>query len=188
MADGPGKKLEEKHVFFEEIFINIHSENLLKLSKERLQYFCNALKLKVSGEEKELVQRLEPLGKCKQLFDKKVARIQEFYKFSTVLDPRSIPPPTAKWKVIGKNIDVAVPLVTESIIKEYQKAKYAGGKGQYRKAYRLFSSRRIMSVKATESSEHSGVMYVKASILKSYTGSVSRSATIRFANNIPVKA
>ena len=45
-----------------------------------------------------------------------------------------------------------------------------------------------MSVKATEASEHSGVMYVKAMILKSYTGSVSRPATILFANNTPVKA
>ena len=78
---------------------------------------------------------------CKQLFDKEVARIQENYKFSTALDPSSIPPPSARWKVIGKNTDVAAPIVTESIIKEYQRAKYAGGKGQYRKSYRLFSSR-----------------------------------------------
>ena len=40
---------------------------------------------------------------------------------------------------------------------------------------------------ATKASEHSGVMYVKASVLKSYTGSVSRPATILFANNTPVK-
>ena len=182
------EKHESKHVPYEEIFADINSENLPKLSKEKLKSFCNFLKLKVSGEKKELVQRLEPLGKCKQLFDKKVARIQEDYKFSTALDPSSIPPPSARWKVIGKNTDVAAPIVTESTIKEYQKAKYAGGKGQYRKAYRLFSSRRIMSVKATEASEHSGVIYVKASILKSYTGSVSRPATILFANNTPVKA
>ena len=45
-----------------------------------------------------------------------------------------------------------------------------------------------MSVKATESSEHSGALYVKGNILKSYTGSVSRPATILFVNNIPVKA
>ena len=44
-----------------------------------------------------------------------------------------------------------------------------------------------MSVKATKASEHSGVMYVKASILKSYTGSVSRPATILFASNTSVK-
>ena len=44
-----------------------------------------------------------------------------------------------------------------------------------------------MSVKATKASEHSGIMYVKASILKSYTGSVSKLASILFANNTPVK-
>ena len=60
-----------KHVSFEQIFIDIQSENLDKLSKERLQYYCNALKLKVSGDNKELTQRLEPLAKCKKLFAKK---------------------------------------------------------------------------------------------------------------------
>ena len=44
-----------------------------------------------------------------------------------------------------------------------------------------------MSVEATESSEHSGALYVKGNILKSYTGSVSRPATILFVNNILVK-
>ena len=34
--------------------------------------------------------------------------------FSTTLDPASIPPPSAGWKVIGKNTDVAAPIVTES--------------------------------------------------------------------------
>ena len=167
MADGQNKKCEEKRFTFEEIFASINPENLHKLSKERLQHFCNALELKVSGEKQELVQRLQPLGKCKKLFEKKVAGIRQDYKFSTALDPTSIPPPSARWKVIAKDSDIAVPIVNESTIKEYQKAKYAGGKGQYRKAYRLFSSRRIMSVKAAETSEHPGVMYVRASILNS---------------------
>lgn len=34
-----------------------------------------------------------------------------------------------KWKVIGKKKDAAVPIVTKSTIKDYQKAKYARGKG-----------------------------------------------------------
>ena len=34
-----------KAFFFEEILINIPSENLSKLSKERMQYFSHALKL-----------------------------------------------------------------------------------------------------------------------------------------------
>ena len=34
-----------KAFFFEEVLINIPSENLLNLRKERMQYFCYALKL-----------------------------------------------------------------------------------------------------------------------------------------------
>ena len=38
-------KTRTKAFFFEEILINIRSENLPQLSKERMQYFCHALKL-----------------------------------------------------------------------------------------------------------------------------------------------
>ena len=38
-------KTRTKVLFFEETLINIPSENLPKLSKERIQYFCRALKL-----------------------------------------------------------------------------------------------------------------------------------------------
>ena len=38
-------KTQTKAFFFEEILVNIPSENLPKLSKERMQYFCHALKL-----------------------------------------------------------------------------------------------------------------------------------------------
>ena len=40
-----GVKTRTKAFFFEEILINIPSENLPKLSKGRMQYFCHALKL-----------------------------------------------------------------------------------------------------------------------------------------------
>ena len=106
LPDFAGFKMADsqtKHVSFEQIFIDIHSENL---------------------------DKLEPLAKCKKLFTKKVAAITEDYKFSTALDSNLIPPPSANWKVIGRNKDEAVPIVTESTIKDYQKAKYAaGGKG-----------------------------------------------------------
>ena len=68
---------QTKHVSFEQIFIDIQWENLDKLSKERLQYYCNALKLKVSGDNKELTQILETLAKCKKLFTKKVTGITD---------------------------------------------------------------------------------------------------------------
>ena len=72
-----GVKTRTKAFFFEEILINIPSENLPKLSKERMQYFsCREAKLK------------EPTlsCKCKQLFDEQVARTKDDYKFSTAKD------------------------------------------------------------------------------------------------------
>ena len=38
-------KTRTKAFFFEEILINIPEENMPKLSKERMQYFCHALRL-----------------------------------------------------------------------------------------------------------------------------------------------
>ena len=70
-------KTRSRAFFFEEILIKNPSENLPKLSKERMQYFCHALKLK------------EPTlsRKCKQLFDdSQVVRTKEDYKFSTGKD------------------------------------------------------------------------------------------------------
>ena len=69
------------------------------------------------------------------------------FSFPTALDPTEIPQPSADWKVLGKDKEVGAPVVTDSVIQDYQKAKYAGSKGQYRKAYRMFSSRRTVSVK-----------------------------------------
>ncbi|XP_015762011.1 PREDICTED: 26S proteasome non-ATPase regulatory subunit 13-like [Acropora digitifera] len=48
------------------------------------------------------------------------------------LKPTEIPTPSADWKVLGNDNDVIVPVVTDSTIEDYQKAKYAGAKGQYR--------------------------------------------------------
>lgn len=49
------KCTEAKHVHasFEEIFDDICSENLLKLSKERPQYCCDVLKLKQVPEKRK---------------------------------------------------------------------------------------------------------------------------------------
>ena len=60
-------KTRTKAFFLEEILINILSENLPKLSKERMQYFCHALKLNF------LMNRS--------------ARTEDDYKFYTAKDP-----------------------------------------------------------------------------------------------------
>ena len=73
MADSQSKNSNESILIFEEILINIPSENLPKLSKERMQYFsCPEAKLK------------EP---TLSLFDEQVARTKDDYKFSTAKDP-----------------------------------------------------------------------------------------------------
>ena len=50
----------------------------------------------------------------------------------------------------------------------------------------MFSSRRITSVKMMES--NSKRSFVKANILKSYTGSISRAVTIMFVGKTPFQA
>ena len=88
---------------------------------------------------KDLIERLSPLGKYPAVcLTEKVGQITVAFSFSTALNPTEIPPPSADWKVLEKDKDVIAPVVTDSIINDYQKAKYAGAKGQYRKAYRIF--------------------------------------------------
>ena len=117
------------------------------------------------------------MGKFPELFTKKVKHIKEEYTFKTSLNPSEIPPATAKWTVLGRDQHVNIPKVDDSTIREYQQAKFAGGKAQYRKAYKMFSSRRILSVKVLKE-EHSRSLYIKANILKSYTSNVSRPVTV----------
>ena len=113
---------------FEAIKCDISPENLPSLGKESLKQHCKELRLKVTGEKQELVERLAPLGKSAELFQKKVLRISQTNKFSTSLHASEVPPPLANWKVIGRNKDLNVPVVNENTIRDYQKAKYAGKK------------------------------------------------------------
>ena len=170
-------KCESKLSTFEAIKCDISPENLPSLGKESLKQYCKELRLKVTGEKQELVERLAPLGKSAELFQKKVLRISQTYKFSTSLEASEVPPPLANWKIIGRNEDPNVPVVNENTIRDYQKAKYAGKKGQYRKAHLMFSLKmRITSVKMMES--NSKRSFVKANILKSYTNPALRVGTI----------
>ena len=184
----PPPKCESKVPSFEAIKCDISPESLPSLGKETLKQYCKELGLKVTGEKQELVERLAPLGKSNELFKKKVLRVSQTYKFSTSLDASEVPPVSANWKIIGKNEDLNVPVVNENAIRDYQKAKYAGRKGQYRKAHLMFSSRRIMPVKLIHQESNSKHSFVKANVLKSYTGSISRPVTIMFVVNTPKKA
>ena len=62
MADSTKKTLKQKFESiykFEQIRKDISQENVTELSKDRLQECCKELKLKVAGEKKELIERLQ---------------------------------------------------------------------------------------------------------------------------------
>ena len=48
----------------------IAPEKLPLYGKEQLLYYCKELRLKTTGEKKDVIERLSPLGKYPDLFDK----------------------------------------------------------------------------------------------------------------------
>ena len=71
-------KTRTKAFFFEEILINIPSENLPRLSKERMQYFCHALKLNLKSRHSASASH------CSM---NRSARTEDDYQFSTAKNP-----------------------------------------------------------------------------------------------------
>ena len=71
-----------------------------------------------TGDKKDLIERLSPLGKYPDLFDRKVGQITVTFSLSTALNPTEIPPRSAEWKVLGKDKHVIAPVVTDSIIND----------------------------------------------------------------------
>ena len=76
-----------------------------------------------------------------QVVRKNSTEFEKIDRFLTSLDPHSIPP----LQQTRNSQKLRYRLLT---IKEYQKAKFAGEKGKYKKAFRLFSSKRIRFTKA----------------------------------------
>ena len=80
------------------------------------------------------------------------------YSFTTALSRQEIPPPTAGWKC---NTSL-FPKISEDVLKTYQSNKRQGMIGQYRKAHRMFSSRRMKTIKVFKNGSQ---LFVKSSIL-----------------------
>ena len=102
MADSQGivrVKTRTITFFIDEILINIPSENLPKVSKERMQYFCHALKLNLRSRH-SAARSLEP---------KMIINFLQQRILCLIL------PASVKERIIaGKNTDVImyVPIVT----------------------------------------------------------------------------
>ena len=93
---------------------------------------------------------------------------------------QEIPPPTAGWKC---NTSLFLK-ISKDVIKTYQSNKRQGMIGQFRKAHRMFSSRRMKTIKVFKNGSQ---LFVKSSILKSFSSEVTRTATVLFIDNVPKK-
>lgn len=145
-----GEKLSEDYSF-EFIKEQIKEEKINSLDCDVLSKFCAKLQLKTSGTKEALIERLSPL-QDDALIEKRITLIGTKFKFPTSLPRESVPPATAGWK-----FDVSLfPKIGQGEIDAYQSHKRQGRKGQYRKAYRMFQSRRMKFIKATqgEGSQH----------------------------------
>jgi len=117
---------------------------LESLNTKKLGELCNSLKLKASGTKSELLQRLLPFIKDDPaLLDNRVKNCSAKYSFTTALSRQEIPPPTARWKC---NTSL-FPKISKDVIKIYQSNKRQGMIGQFRKAHRMFPSRRMKTIK-----------------------------------------
>ena len=166
---------------FDFIKEQIKEKNIKSLDCDVLSKFCAKLQLKTSGTKETIIERLSPL-QDDALMEKRIAFIDKKFKFPTSLPRECVPRATAGWK-----FDVSLfPKIGQGEIDAYQSHKRQGRKGQYRKAYRMFQSRRMKHIKAIQGEGLS--IYVKASVLKSFSTDVTRTVTVLFEGNKPKKA
>ena len=157
--------------------------NLVTMTKEQAVEWLRELgTVSVSRNKDELIDRIRGFMKYPKIVEKLKRKAKWSFTFSTSLDPRNIPPPTSNWQV---NDDL-LPVITESIFTNYTSVKVQGSMGQQEKAYQMFQSRKIVSVKSFLVPDTVEI-YVQAAIKKTY-GTESRPATLLFKNGAPTSA
>ena len=149
--------------------------------KEKIKEKTMKLHFKTSGTKETLMEGLSPL-KDEALFENRISFIDKKLQFKTSLPRANVPPATACWKFDA----TLFPKIGQVDIDNCQAHKRQGRKGQYRKGYRMFQSRRMKHIKVLKRDGH--IIYVKASVLKSFSSDVTRTVTVLFEGNIPRKA
>ena len=100
------------------------------------------MKLKIAGTKKELLDRLLPSASDNNLLEKRLKEVKRIYVFQTSRDPTEIPPPSSVWST-DQSLFPQVDAKTNSQYTGFKRQD----KGQYRKARRIFNSRKIKTVK-----------------------------------------
>ena len=163
--------------------MDVKSLNVNEFSREEAVEWLRDVGLAVSGTKEELINRIKKYKRYPKLTNKLRSKAKRLYTFSCSVDPKTIPPCNARWKVDDKML----PTVSRSTFLKYSSQKKEGSQGQQEKAFRMLQSRKISTVKVLK--ENSNLFYVKAVIKKSY-GHETRPAVLLYLLyfGFPVKA
>ena len=138
------------------------------------------LKLKATGTKPGLVNRLRIFQENNELLEKQLKEVNNTYTFHTSLEESEIPPPSSAWSADRS----LYPKVDSNMLSTYTGYKKQGSKGQFRKARRVFFSRKIKTVKSVKVGDKT---FVKAMIMKSFGQEITRPAVVMLQKNLPVE-
>ena len=100
----------------------------------------------VSGNKNELLDRIKKFSKYYPKIVEKLTRKASWsYSFATSLEGENTPPPFSSNKILN---EYHLSAVSNDTILTYASAKTEGSSGQQERAYRLFQSRKIVSVRS----------------------------------------
>ena len=140
------------------------------------------LKLKATGTKPdlELVEGLRIFQGDNELLEKQLKEVNSKYVFHTSLEKSEVPPQSSAWSADRS----LYPEVDSSTVAIYTGYKKQGSEGQFRKARRVFLSRKVKTVKTVEVSDK---IFVKAMIIKSFGQEITLPAVVMFHKRLPVK-
>ena len=136
--------------------------------------------LSTSGSVHDLQVRINKTNLYPSLGEKLKRRKNRSFEFDTSLKSHEIPSIKAAWT----HEETLYPKVTKCIFQQYASKKTESSMGQQLKAYKMLSSRKIVSVKTCQTGNDES--FVKAMIRESY-GQHPRPAVIKFMNDVPLK-
>ena len=157
---------------------DLRNADLTTWKTQDLKGLLLKLKLKATGTKQELVERLVIFQENNELLKKQPKEVHNNYVFRTSLE--EVPPLSSAWSVDRS----LYPKVDSSTVATYTGYKKQGSKRQFRKARRVFLSRKIKTVKSVKVGDKT---IVKAVIIKSFGLEITRPAVVMFQKNLPVK-
>ena len=156
------------------------SKSVPDYNKKECIVWLKNLGLSTSGTKKELQAKILKFQSYLNLVSRLEKKTQRNFSFPCSIKPINIPELTANRKVS----DELLPVVTEQICFNYASLQKERNDGQQQKAFKMFQSRKIVSVTVLT---QGSTLFVKAIIKGSY-GQQAREAIIYFEGSKPQRA